>query len=244
MRLDELKIIANTHGFNVQFIEKDFLLTYLLYLIKDVKGIYFKGGTALNKIILNHQRISEDLDFTLDRDLNDVEKDIRSKLNGTIFKSITHDKRVDRFVRLIAHYKLFHEEGTIFIDLNERGNVMLKPKKMAVQHFYDPIIPAFEVSCLHPNEMVAEKVMATCERYKPRDYLDLYYIINSKVPISVSLIRKKFRQNGETFKIASMFKNTNRIFSEWENDLAMITRELPPFKDVIETIKRFFKYRK
>ena len=44
---------------------KDYYLTLILYLIKDVNGIYFKGGTALNKIFLNHARLSEDIDFTL-----------------------------------------------------------------------------------------------------------------------------------------------------------------------------------
>ena len=55
--LDELKIIAGKKGFNIKLLEKDYLLTYLLYLIKDVKGIYFKGGTALNKIFLNPKYI-------------------------------------------------------------------------------------------------------------------------------------------------------------------------------------------
>lgn len=58
-----------------------------------------------------------------------MEKDIKNKLKGTIFTKITHDKRVDKFVRLIVHYRLFHEEGTIFIDLNERAKVLLKPQK-------------------------------------------------------------------------------------------------------------------
>lgn len=48
--LEELKIIADEKGFNINLIEQDYLITYLLYLLKDVKNIYFKGGTALNKI--------------------------------------------------------------------------------------------------------------------------------------------------------------------------------------------------
>ncbi|MFQ5621496.1 MAG: nucleotidyl transferase AbiEii/AbiGii toxin family protein [Candidatus Nanoarchaeia archaeon] len=111
---EELKIIADEQGFNIALFEKDYLLTYLLYLIKDIKGIYFKGGTALHKIFLEHERLSEDLDFTLTRKLFDVEKEIKDVLKGTIFDKITHDKRVTHFVRLIAHYKLFHEEGTFY----------------------------------------------------------------------------------------------------------------------------------
>ncbi len=73
--LPELKIIADEKGFNLNLIEKDYLVTYLLYLLKDVKDIYFKGGTALNKIFLDHERLSEDLDFTLTNDLNIIEKE-------------------------------------------------------------------------------------------------------------------------------------------------------------------------
>ena len=82
---DELKIIAAEQGFNFQLLEKDYLLTYLLFLIKDVEHIHFKGGTALNKIFLEHVRLSEDLDFTLTGDLQKVESKIKEKLQNTIF---------------------------------------------------------------------------------------------------------------------------------------------------------------
>ena len=41
--LAELKIIAGEKGFNFPILEKDYLVTYLLYLLKDVKNIYFKN---------------------------------------------------------------------------------------------------------------------------------------------------------------------------------------------------------
>src|SRR3989338_8384046 len=151
--LEELKIIADEKGFNINLIEKDYLITYLLYLLKDLEHMYFKGGTALNKIFLNHERLSEDLDFTLTDDLNSVEKEIRTRLKGTMFDQISHDKRVDKFVRLIIHYKLFHDAGTIFLDLNERGKLFLKPEKHEVKHFYKDYIPTFSVTTLSLKEM-------------------------------------------------------------------------------------------
>src|SRR3989344_3431658 len=110
--LDELKIIADKKKLNIIILEKDYLVTYLLYLIKDIKNIYFKGGTALNKIFLNHKRLSEDLDFTVTEDI----PKIKEKLKGTIFNKISHDKRVDNFTRLVVHYKLFHE-NELFISI-------------------------------------------------------------------------------------------------------------------------------
>src|SRR3989344_3777219 len=108
LSLDELKIIANKKRLDIVMIEKDYLLTHLLYLINDIDNIYFKGGTALNKIFLNHERLSEDLDFTVTDDLIKIENEIKSRLKGTIFSKITYDKKVDKFVRLVIHYKLFH----------------------------------------------------------------------------------------------------------------------------------------
>ncbi|MDD4878059.1 MAG: nucleotidyl transferase AbiEii/AbiGii toxin family protein [Candidatus Nanoarchaeia archaeon] len=241
--IDELTIIAGSKGFDIAIIEKDYLLTYLLYTIKDVEGIYFKGGTALNKIFLKHQRISEDLDFTLSRSLPSVEKDIRDRLKGTIFSNIEEGNKVEGFTRLIVHYKLFHEAGTIFIDLNERGKMLLKPKRFMVPHFYGRHIPRFEVRCIHQNEIIAEKVMAACQRYKPRDYFDLYYIIKRNLPLSIGLVRKKFRANNEKFSSYLLFKNTNRIFNKWEDDLSSLTKTLPSFNKVMPVIKKKVKYR-
>lgn len=168
--LDKLKILADEKGFNIVVIEKDYLVTKLLYLLKDVNGVHFKGGTALHKILLNHERISEDLDFSVTVNLAAVEKEIKSRLKNTIFKKITHDKRVDKFTRLIVHYKLFHDSGTIFIDLNERAKVLLKPINTKIEHFYKDYIPEFSVSCLQKDELIAEKIMALCGRYRPRDF--------------------------------------------------------------------------
>ena len=240
--LDELKIIADEQGFDIVLLEKDYILTYLLYLIKDVKHIYFKGGTALNKIFLNHERLSEDLDFTLTSKLLDVEKNIKNKIKGTIFTKITHDKRVHKFVRLIVHYKLFHEEGIIFMDLNERAKLLLKTQKIEIPHFYSEQIPKFKIVCLHKNEIIAEKILAMCQRYRPRDYLDIYHIIKRKIPVSMNLVRRKFIEDGKMFSRKLIFKKTNKIFNEWNEDLLRLTKSKPSFKDVIQTLSKFFKY--
>src|SRR3989344_3550241 len=84
INLDQLRIIAGQRKLNIIMIEKDYLVTLLLYLIKDVPGIYFKGGTALNKLYLNHKRLSEDLDFSLTRNIKDVEG-VEKKNRGLIW---------------------------------------------------------------------------------------------------------------------------------------------------------------
>ena len=237
---ERLKIIAGKEGFNIIMIEKDYLLTYLLYLLRDIKGIYFKGGTALHKVILNHERLSEDLDFTLTRSVKEVKSDIGAVLKNTIFDKITYGRDLDNFTRLIIHYKLFHEEGKIFIDLNEKAKLMLKPKHYSINHFYNEIIPNFSVACLDEKELLAEKVRAAATRYRARDYADLYFIIKAGRIIDLSIVEKKFKSDNAEFTKVDIFKNTNKICKNWNKDLSQVLKRSLDFKEVMNTLADYF----
>jgi predicted nucleotidyltransferase component of viral defense system len=127
----EFEIIVGEHKFQQKLLAKDYYITVLLYLLKDVKGIYFKGGTAPNKTILEHSRISEDIDFTINRPLSEVRKEMAEVINNSrIFGKITQDKDVDKFVRLIVPYNKEIGQGEIFIDVNERGKLLTQPENI------------------------------------------------------------------------------------------------------------------
>ncbi len=239
--LAKLKIIADSHDFNIQLMEKDYLLTELLYLIKDVEGIYFKGGTALNKIFLDHARLSEDLDFTVTRRLANVERDIKKRLKGTRFTQITHDKRVSHFVRLIVHYKLYHEQGTIFIDLNMKGKLLLRSELHEVPHFYDGYIPKYSVQTLNEKEMFAEKMAATIGRNKPRDHFDLYQIIARKMPLDLKIVKQKCESSECEFDIIKMFNRAKKLKNRWDEDLGMLLPTKVSFAEVMTTLAKHFK---
>ena len=239
--LSELKIIAEEKGFNIQIIEKDYLITYLLYLLKDIEHIYFKGGTALNKIFLNHARLSEDLDFSLTTSVALIEQMIKEKLEDTFFSKITHDKRVDKFVRLIVHYKLFHDEGTIFIDLNERAQLLLLPEKHVIHHFYPDHIPSFSVNTLNNKEIFAEKMAAAMGRNKPRDHFDVYQIIKHEFPLNLELVKKKCEASGYEFSIIKMFNHAKKLKNRWDQDMLQLLAEEVTFPVVMTTLAQHFK---
>ncbi|MBU0466930.1 MAG: nucleotidyl transferase AbiEii/AbiGii toxin family protein [Nanoarchaeota archaeon] len=241
INFDELKIIAGDKGFSPVMIEKDYLVTYLLYLIKDVKDIYFKGGTALNKIFLNHERLSEDLDFSLTRDVKSVVEDIKKKLQGTFFDKVTKDKDVEGFTRLIVHYKLFHENGTIFIDLNERANILCKPEEHEVKHFYNEFLPKYSVKTLAKEEMIAEKIAAAINRNRPRDHFDIYTMIKHKLSINMDLVREKCTQSGTEFNIIKMFSNAKKLKNRWDKDMSYLMPEPISFIEVMQTLSKYFK---
>jgi uncharacterized protein len=233
-------IVART-SFNEELLVKDYYITLLLFLLKDVEGIYFKGGTALNKTILNYARISEDIDYTLDLPLSKVREKIESIINESgIFGKVTQDKDVDKFVRLIVPYSSEIGTGTIFIDLNERGKLYIKSEKLNINHYYENI-PEFSVVCLSVSEMIAEKMAATIGRNKPRDHYDLYQIIKLKFQIDLKLVEKKCKQSGVELDIVKMFDKGQKLHKRWNEDLAPLLISDISFKEVMTTLAKHFK---
>ena len=225
---DELRVIAGEKGFGLAMVEKDYLVTYLLFLLKDIPGIYFKGGTALNKIFLDHARLSEDLDFTVAADIKKIEKEIKEKVKGTVFTKVSYDKKVDKFIRLVVHYRLYHEEGTIFIDLNERGKLLLPAESHEIKHFYPNHIPSFFVSTLHTQEIMAEKMAAAIGRNRPRDHFDLYKLILAN----------------KTIDITKMFNRAQKLKGRWDEDVERFLRKKISFQEVMTTLAKHFQLKK
>ncbi|MBI3033658.1 nucleotidyl transferase AbiEii/AbiGii toxin family protein [Candidatus Woesearchaeota archaeon] len=105
--IDDLKDIADRQKFNELLLIKDYYLTQILYLIRDIKGLYFKGGTAFQKIFFNHMRLSEDIDLTSTKDVQAVINEVETALNNSgLFEKITKDKDVEGFTRLVVNYKI------------------------------------------------------------------------------------------------------------------------------------------
>jgi predicted nucleotidyltransferase component of viral defense system len=63
----EIQQKANAVGVRDQQIEKDYILSWILFGISKheqlLKAIVFKGGTVLQKVYFEDYRFSEDLDF-------------------------------------------------------------------------------------------------------------------------------------------------------------------------------------
>ncbi len=140
-----LNNLSGETGFNVRILSKDYYVTVLLYLLKDIKGIYFKGGTALQKIFLNYSRMSEDIDYTIDISIAEARKEITNAINKSgFFGEIKQDKDVDGFIRLVVPYiDVEGSNGEVFIDINARGKLAEKPEVHKIVHFYKGIIPEF-----------------------------------------------------------------------------------------------------
>ena len=240
---ERLYEIAIEKDFSRELIAKDYVLTIILFLLKNVEGIYFKGGTALHKVFLHHARISEDIDFTLTRNIKEVDIEIARILEDSgRFSTITHDKNVDDFLRVVVHYTLFDKiSGSVFIDLNARGTLMLKPETHQVHHFYSPFIPAFSIKTLAQEEMIAEKVAATIGRNKPRDHFDVYKIIHAHLPLNMDIVKKKCAASGDSFSIIKMFNKAKMLKNRWDQDMLPLLAEEISFPTIMRSLAAHFK---
>ncbi|MCF7799204.1 nucleotidyl transferase AbiEii/AbiGii toxin family protein [Candidatus Woesearchaeota archaeon] len=190
--------------------------------------------------LLNHARISEDIDFTLDRPLKDIREEIIKVIaDSTIFASITEDKDVDGFVRLVVSYTSMLGADQIFIDLNERGKIFLQPELVEIQHFY-PNIPSFTMPCLNQKEMVAEKIAAAIGRNKPRDHYDIYQLIKHGISFDMDLVKKKCEQSGNDPSILKMFNRAKKLHKKWNSDMFPLLVEEVTFQEVMKTLAEYF----
>ncbi len=240
---DEFNDIVSGLKFDRVKLTKDYFVTLLLYLIKDVSGIYFKGGTALNKIFLNHARLSEDIDFSLTREVSDVKKDIVEVVEKSgLFVNITQDKNVEGFLRIVVEYISFDgKKDNVFIDLNKRAKLSLPSEIHKVNHFYSPFIPEFSVKTVAKEEIICEKVAATIGRNKPRDHYDVYMMLKKGIVIDMNLVRNKCYESGDEFSIIKMFNKAKMLKNRWDKDMISLIAEPITFQEVIQYLSKYFK---
>ena len=232
---DKLRYLAGKHGYNLLYFEKDYFLTLLLFAIKDVEGLYFKGGTCLNKIFLDHTRLSEDLDFASSKPMEFVRKSVESSIDKKIFPRIETDKTTENFVRYHIYYKSYFQPiSYLLLDINKKATIHLKPEFRKVPNFYGL---DFCVNCLNIDEIVAEKIRALITRNQPRDYYDAYFILNKYRP-KMDLVKVKMKEAKENFDIERVFKSANKIYSNWETDLLPLTNKKIDFMAVIKFLEK------
>ena len=81
---EEIVRLSDKTKFSSKLLEKDYHLTRILHKIseKKIKDLVFKGGTCLNKCYLGFYRLSEDLDFVLNKNVKDLSKMQIKKILG------------------------------------------------------------------------------------------------------------------------------------------------------------------
>jgi len=216
---------------NKEHIEKDYFQDLLLFnLYKQTNLLVFKGGTALYKLY-GLQRFSEDLDFSLlkDVDLEKIMKNVIANIKNSEIKEIKRMK--DSVLIKIAFKGILTKYNTIRIDINTKNPVLDKFDVKTYTSSYVDINP-FSLRVLSLKEIFAEKIHSILNRENARDLYDLFFL-SKFVEIDKKIITNKLANFNMKFDFNELRQKIGNLESLWKKELEpFILSELPDFKAV------------
>lgn len=234
--------VARREKLSLGIIEKDFVLTHILKKIyaSNLKDkLIFKGGTALHKIYL-HKRLSTDLDFTKlnNFSLEELKRVIEDKeINSKIKDSYENQ---DSMNIVLGYTSVLNYKDNIKIQISKREKPILNIIRHKLKSYF---YPDFEILTFKFEELVAEKIRALIQRNKPRDYLDIYYILNKKginFAMTIKLAKQKLLNVNDFYDTNRIFNNLDLVKNSWEKDLGGLMLNAPDFNNVIKKINKYF----
>ncbi|HRZ95507.1 MAG TPA: nucleotidyl transferase AbiEii/AbiGii toxin family protein [Candidatus Moranbacteria bacterium] len=160
--------------------EKDYFLALVSKIVYDspLRDILvFKGGTALHHCYLKQMRFSEDLDFTsLDRDLK--LEDVKKIFEPYDFLSVKKEyvsKATIKIERLTYNGPL-GQPNSLKLEIDFIQNVVLPAKDSEYKNIWKVDT---KVRTMDIREIAAEKIRATSDRARYRDFYDLFQIFKN-----------------------------------------------------------------
>lgn len=186
--------------FNIQreYYQNMFLARF--YEQAHAAKIFFKGGTAL-RLIFKSPRFSEDLDFSTNATVTQIETTIVEA--GVNLERENNRFKIKETKTTSGGYLAILEFNQIQIQLE----FSLRKKGITGEliTIVNNFIPPYPLMILTTKILVTEKIQALLTRQKPRDFYDLYFILRS------NLLPAKDKK--VLTKVAPLLKNSTINFS-------------------------------
>ena len=196
IKQSEIQKIANRNKLRDKQIEKDYIISWILYFISQNKILYnnliFKGGTVLKKAYFPDYRFSEDLDFTLFNngfsndtiftEFDKISELINEKTRIVLKRTAEHEYKSSQSINFYLAYigplggNLGSKDLKIDITRNEVIEFDIVNRKI-ITEYSDLFDYEFEIRCYQLAEILIEKMTALMGRTIPRDLFDLWYLL-------------------------------------------------------------------
>lgn len=175
--------------------EKDYFLTLVSKIIYDSPlkdRLVFKGGTALHHCYLPQMRFSEDLDFTA-TDKTVLVEDVRRVLEQYDFLTIKKEYVSTATIKMekVQYLGPLGLPNSLKVEIDYLQGVVLPPQDLPYMNVWgiDTKVRVMDV-----HEICAEKIRATSDRARHRDFYDLYMLLQKHsiaLPKVLDLVQKK-----------------------------------------------------
>jgi predicted nucleotidyltransferase component of viral defense system len=261
----EISRKANSEGVRQQQVEKDYIISWIIWgiykndLLKE--ALIFKGGTCIKKIHIEDYRYSEDLDFTLNPEMDDkvsdenifdafntISNEIKEAANITL--SIPEDSKevhesggIKFFIKYVG--PLGGRGDHVKTDISKGEKLEFEVEKRLMMNQYSDLNDEEEViiQCYGLQEISIEKMAALMGRTIPRDLYDFEYITNFE-GIELQEIYYEFRakaehkgHNPDEF-VEKVNKKEKILEKAWNDNLGYQIKDLQSFKDVWRSFQK------
>lgn len=220
------------------------LILKAIYQSKYGKALSFMGGTCL-RICHDLKRYSEDLDFALDNkisgysfgELNEIIVRFMKDEGFDVDLSVSSDKVVQKsFIRVggvlqsVGVSSLGSQKLHIKIEVDTRP---VKISKSEIETFFvSKFNEMFPILKHTDDTMFAGKIFVALHRKytKGRDFYDLIWYLNNKIPVNLSYLEKRSKQAGLKTKFNSSADVIEALKKRVDTiDINDIMKDLRPF---------------
>jgi uncharacterized protein len=198
-----IKIInlSNKKEFDIYKYEKDFLLTLILIKFwEKYPDLIFKWWTCLNKVYFPYFRLSEDLDFVINKEIGRTAiQTLLKKYEEDFIKDLSilwlklRDERTKYDEHKLAMFTFEYNSilnnslQTIKIDISLKNKLYIPTFSGEIKsNFKDTFLEenifwAHFINCINLQEALAEKLRASLTRWTPaiRDFFDIWFVKNN-----------------------------------------------------------------
>ena len=255
----EISSLANRDGVRYQQIEKDYIISWILWgiynndILKD--ALIFKGGTCIRKIHIEDYRFSEDIDFTLNPDIE--QKILNDEIYSAFAKTFAEIKEAANIdLSIPEDSKEIHESDNIkfFIeyvgplggkgdhvktDISRGEKLEFDIEKRNMLNQYSDLAEENEITIQNYGleEIVIEKMAALMGRTIPRDLYDFEYITNTEgvelQDVFYEFQRKAKHKGHDPSRFKEKVIGKKKTFElAWNKNLCHQIKSLRRFRDV------------
>jgi predicted nucleotidyltransferase component of viral defense system len=258
----EIQQKANAVGVRDQQIEKDYILSWILFGISKhehlSKTIVFKGGTVLKKVYFEDYRFSEDLDFTL------LNSEVPNEQIFAWFKEVFEFIKDEANIPLDIIDNNEHEDGGINfyisyigplggqgnnkrvkVDISRSEQLVFEPVMNDVLIGYSDL-EEHKLFCYSLEEVLVEKMRSVMQRMQARDFYDIWYLLeehemDADFYLSEFETKCKSKDLLHTDFLKKLDERLPQYKGRWKSSMSEQIKDLPDFDQVEREVKKHLK---